>query len=87
MPLTLQVGFDTDVIGEYRIREGKIEAVAPDEETRKDLERRLETKLAQMAESEGFDEEKVTAESALRWVHEHSAQGRNWTHLVEDTGS
>ena len=84
MPLALKVGFDSEVLGEYRVRDGKIECVAGTEAARADLEQRLETYARQMIEYHGFDPETVTAEDVLRWIPGHTAQGRNWTQLVED---
>lgn len=84
MPLTVRVGFDSDVLGEYRLRDGRIEIVADNEETKKSLEQRLDTCMRRMVEDAGFDPETITAEQVLRWIPENTAQGRNWMELVEE---
>lgn len=84
MPLTVKVRFDAEVLGEYCLRDGKIETVADTDAGRESLDQRLEMYARQMVEDHGFDPEKITAEDVLRWIPEHTAQGRNWTQLVED---
>lgn len=81
MPLTVKIGFDDEVIGEYRLRDGKIEIVAPTDAARQSLEQRLDTYMRQMVENHGFDAGKLTAEDVLRWIPEHTTQGRNWSQL------
>ena len=65
MPLAVKVGFGADTIGEYRIRDGKIEVVAGSPEVRADLDRRLETYARQMDEYHGFHPETIAAEDRL----------------------
>jgi hypothetical protein len=83
VPLSVRVGFDTDVIGEYRIRDGKVEVVADSDGARQELQSRLESFCRRMVMDHGFDPDKLTAEQILRWIPENTAQGRNWTELVE----